>query len=94
MALTIERSKVVMERYGDHSLARSAMKFLQYSFIVPYWLYYNPFERELEHFITCIQSGRSPIISSQDGREGLLIVLKAIESAHKGTKVRIEPDWL
>jgi predicted dehydrogenase len=92
MALTIERSKVVMERYGDHSLARLAMKFIKYSFIVPYWLYYNPFERELEHFITCIQSGSLPIISSEDGKEGLLIVLKAIESAHTGTKVRIEPS--
>ena len=89
MALTIERSKVIVERYGDHSLARLAMKFIQYSFIIPYWLYYNPFERELEHFITCIQSGTSPLISSEDGREGLKIALKAIESAHTGRKIQI-----
>jgi predicted dehydrogenase len=89
LALTIERSKVIVERYGDHSLARLAMKFIQYSFIVPYWLYYNPFERELEHFITCIQSGTSPLISSEDGREGLNIALKALESAHTGRKIQI-----
>jgi len=89
MALTIERSKVVMEPYGDHSLARLAMKFVQYSFIVPYWLYYNPFEKELKHFINCIQTGAAPLISSEDGREGLKISLKAIESAHTGRKIRI-----
>jgi len=89
MALTIERSKVVVERYGHHSLARLAMKFIQYGFIIPYWLYYNPFERELQHFITCILTGNSPLVSSEDGRTGLKIALKAVESAHSGRKIQL-----
>ena len=87
MALTVERSKIVTERYGDHSLARLAAKFVQYSFIIPYWLYYNPFERELDHFVTCIRTGTAPLVSSEDGRAGLEIALKAIESAHSGRKI-------
>lgn len=89
MALTVERSKVVVENYGYHSLARLAMKFIQYGFIIPYWLYYNPFQRELEHFIMCIQTGASPLVSSEDGREGLKIALTAVESAHKREKIRM-----
>ncbi|MCK5515005.1 MAG: Gfo/Idh/MocA family oxidoreductase [Deltaproteobacteria bacterium] len=89
MALTIERSKVVVEKYGHHSLARLAMKFIQYGFIIPYWLYYNPFKRELEHFIMCIKTGVSPLVSSEDGREGLKIALKAVESAHTRQKIRL-----
>ncbi len=87
MALTIERSKVVVEKYSHHSLAHLAMKFIQYGFIIPYWLYYNPFERELEHFIMCIRTGTSPLVSSEDGRTGLKIALKAIESAHTRKKM-------
>ena len=87
-ALTIERSKVIVEPYGHHSLARLAMKFIQYSFIVPYWLYYNPFQRELEHFISALQQAH-PIISSEDGKVSLEIALKAIESAHIGKKIQL-----
>ncbi|KPJ58404.1 MAG: hypothetical protein AMJ42_03320 [Deltaproteobacteria bacterium DG_8] len=89
MALTIERGKVVVERYGHYSLAMLVMKFIKYSFIIPYWLFYNPFERELEHFIECIRKGASPAISSEDGKESLEIALKAIESAHSGKKVQM-----
>lgn len=90
MALTIERSKVVVEEYGHHSLPRLVMKFVRYSFIIPYWLYYNPFERELEHFISCIRTSVPPLVSSEDGREGLKIALKAVESARTRKKIRME----
>lgn len=89
MALTIERSKMIVEKYGHYSLSRLAMKFIKYSFIIPYWLFYNPFERELEHFIKCIRTGVSPAVSSEDGKVSLEIALKAIESAHSGKKIQL-----
>lgn len=89
MALTIERSKVVVERYGHYSLGVLAMKFLKYSCIIPYWLFYNPFQRELEHFITCIRTGALPTTSSKDGKISLEIALKAIESARSGKKLHL-----
>jgi len=84
MALTVERSKVILERYGDYSLARLAMKFIRYSFIIPYWLYYNPFQRELEHFIGCIRTATPPLTSSEDGKISLTIALDALKSARSG----------
>lgn len=88
-ALTIERSKVIVEPFSQYSLARLALKFIKYSFIVPYWLYYNPFQRELEHFIQCITAGTPPTTSSEDGRISLAIALKAIESAQSGRKLQL-----
>ena len=41
-ALTVERCKVITEPYGSHSLAKMLIKYICYSSIVPYWLYYNP----------------------------------------------------
>ena len=89
MALTIERSKVIVEHYSHYSLVRLALKFIRYSFIIPYWLYYNPFQRELEHFIQCIRSGASPTTSSVDGKVSLEIALKALESARSGKKIQL-----
>jgi predicted dehydrogenase len=88
-ALTIERSKVVIEPFSQYSLPQLALKFIKYSFIVPYWLYYNPFQRELEHFIQCITTGTPPITSSEDGKISLAIALKAIESAQSGKKLQL-----
>jgi len=89
MALTIERSKVIVERYSHYSLVQLALKFIRYSFIIPYWLNYNPFQRELEHFIECIRTGASPTTSSVDGKVSLEIALKALESAHSGKKLQL-----
>lgn len=88
MALTIERSKVVVEKYGHHSLVRLALKFIQYGLIIPYWLYYNPFQRELEHFIMCIRTGTPPLVSSEDGKISLAIALDALKSARSGNKIK------
>jgi len=89
MALTVERSKVVAETYSDYSLARLVLKFIQYSLIIPYWLYYNPFQRELEHFIGCIRTATPPVTSSEDGKVSLAIALKALESARSGRKINL-----
>ena len=75
--------------FGQYSLNRLAVKFIKYSFIIPYWLYYNPFQRELEHFIRCITTGTRPITSSEDGKISLEIALKAIESAQSGKKIQL-----
>lgn len=89
MALTVERGKVIMEKYGHYSLGMLVLKFIKYSFIIPYWLFYNPFQRELEHFITCLRTGASPIVTSEDGKVSLEIALKAMESAYTGKKIQV-----
>ncbi len=88
-ALTIERCKVVTEGHSSHSLARMFSKYLLYSFIIPYWLYYNPFESQARDFTACIIKGTAPSISSKDGRESLAIACAAYESARKGEKIRL-----
>lgn len=90
MALTVERSKVIAEAYSDYSLARLVLKFIRYSLIIPYWLYYNPFQKELEHFIACIRKGTPPCTSSEDGKVSLAIALKALESARSGRKIHFD----
>lgn len=79
--LSVERCKVVTENYGDHSLAGMFCKYLLFSCIVPYWLYYNPFEREARAFTDCIRQGTAPPVTSEDGRESLAIACAAYESA-------------
>ncbi len=90
-SLSVERCKVVTEKYGSHSLGKMALKNMQYSFIVPYWLFYNPFERELLDFVSCIKNGTQPPITSIDGRESLEIACAAYESARTGNKIKINP---
>jgi len=52
------------------------MKFIAYSFIIPYWLLYNPFKKEVEHFISCIRTGDTPLATSEDGKISLEIAQK------------------
>ena len=87
--LTVERCKVVTENFSAHSLARMFMKFVLYSCIVPYWLYYNPFERQARDFIDCVATGSAPSITSADGRESLAIACAAYESARSGKKIQL-----
>lgn len=89
MALTIERGAVITEPYGDHSLGLMVLKFIAYSFIIPYWLLYNPFQKQLEHFTACIRNGTQPLSTSEDGRTSLAIALKAVESARTGKKISL-----
>jgi UDP-N-acetylglucosamine 3-dehydrogenase len=89
MALTIERGTVITEPYGDHSLGLLVLKFIAYSFIIPYWLLYNPFQKQVEHFIASIRNGTRPLSTSEDGKISLAIALKAVESAHTGKKISL-----
>jgi predicted dehydrogenase len=89
MALTVERGKVIIENYGQYSLASMVCKFVGYSFIIPYWFFYNPFQKELEHFISCIRTGEKPLVTSEDGRISLEIALRALESAQTGQKIKV-----
>jgi len=89
MALTVERGRVVVEPYGDYSLGALVMRFIKYSLMVPYWLLYNPFTRELQHFLDCIRTGAAPAATSMDGKISLEIVLAAKESARSGKKISL-----
>lgn len=89
MALTVERGKVIMEKYGDYSLGTLVMKFIAYCFIIPYWLLYNPFQKEVAHFISCIKTGNTPLATSEDGKISLEIALRAKESAQSGKKIKL-----
>jgi len=87
MALTVERGKVIMEGYSNYSLQMLVLKYIKYCFLVPYWLLYNPFQRETGHFISCIKSGTTPCATSEDGKISLEIALRAKESARSGQKI-------
>ena len=89
MAITVERSKVVLEKFGHHSFGQMLLRFVQYNLIIPYWLYYNPFEKELRHFISCVRQEALPEITSEDGRINLAIALAAIKSAKTGEKIQL-----
>lgn len=86
-ALTVERSAVVTTAFGAHSLGKMLADYIRYSLIIPYWLFYNPFESELRDFISCIRSGGMPSITSKDGRESLEIACAAYESARTGKTI-------
>jgi UDP-N-acetylglucosamine 3-dehydrogenase len=86
-ALTIERGAVIAEPYGNYSLGLLVMKFIAYNLIIPYWLLYNPFQKQLEHFTASIRNGTRPLSTSEDGKISLAIALKAVESARTGKKI-------
>jgi len=65
------------------------MKFIAYCFIIPYWLLYNPFQKEVAHFISCIKTGNTPLATSEDGKISLEIALRAKESAQSGKKIKL-----
>jgi UDP-N-acetylglucosamine 3-dehydrogenase len=49
----------------------------------------SPYEKELEHFIHCIESGEAPIVQAQDACEALRIGLAATESVLTGESVTL-----
>jgi len=49
----------------------------------------SPYEKELEHFIHCIEAGDEPIVQTQDAREALRIGLAATESVLTGEAVML-----
>jgi predicted dehydrogenase len=49
----------------------------------------NAFVAEIEDFVGCLETGRRPINTEQEGTDVLEVILAAYESAEKGTIVRI-----
>jgi UDP-N-acetylglucosamine 3-dehydrogenase len=49
----------------------------------------SPYEKELEHFVHCIESGEEPIVRAQDACEALRISLAATESVLTGEPVTL-----
>lgn len=49
----------------------------------------SPYYLELRHFVDCLQTGATPAITPQDGREAVRIALAAIESASTGKPVTL-----
>jgi UDP-N-acetylglucosamine 3-dehydrogenase len=49
----------------------------------------SPYEKELEHFVNCIESGEEPIVQAHDACEALRISLAATESVLTGKPVTL-----
>ncbi len=49
----------------------------------------NPYRLELAHFLECLEAGRPPSITGQDGREAVRIALAALESIETGKPVTL-----
>jgi myo-inositol 2-dehydrogenase / D-chiro-inositol 1-dehydrogenase len=47
------------------------------------------YPQELKHFIQCIREGKEPVVTGEDGRAVLEIILAAYESAGTGRKVKL-----
>jgi UDP-N-acetylglucosamine 3-dehydrogenase len=50
----------------------------------------TPFQRELSHFIDCIETGKQPIVTAEDGYKAMEIAFAAKESAESGKPVLLE----
>ncbi len=46
-------------------------------------------KREVKHFVDCIREGTEPLVSGEDGKKALELVLKAYESARLGRAVAV-----
>jgi len=44
-------------------------------------------QREVQHFVECIQNGKQPLVSGEDGKRAVELCLKAYESAREGKEV-------
>ncbi|NOZ59702.1 MAG: Gfo/Idh/MocA family oxidoreductase [Euryarchaeota archaeon] len=51
----------------------------------------EPLLNEISHFIECVEGGREPIVSGEDGRHVLEVALAAIRSYRAGRVVDISP---
>ena len=49
----------------------------------------DPYYREIAHFLSCLESGESFLVSPQDGLEAVRIALAAIESLRTGRAVDV-----
>ena len=51
--------------------------------------YAEAYAAELDHFVTCIETGTQPEVGFTDGRAALALAEAAVESAHTGRVVRL-----
>lgn len=54
------------------------------------------FPQEMQHFIDCVQHGRQPLVTGDDGRATLEAIYAAYESARTGARVALPftpPEW-
>jgi UDP-N-acetylglucosamine 3-dehydrogenase len=49
----------------------------------------NPYQLELQHFIDCVETGASPMVTGEDGLKSVEIALAALESIRTGKPVTI-----
>ena len=55
--------------------------------------YGEAYAAELDHFVTCIETGRTPDVGAQDGRRAMILCEAALASAKSGRfELRLEPD--
>jgi myo-inositol 2-dehydrogenase/D-chiro-inositol 1-dehydrogenase len=47
------------------------------------------FHGEMAHFVDCVQNGREPLLSGEDGRAVLEVIFAAYQSARTGSKVAL-----
>src|SRR5882672_12098985 len=47
------------------------------------------FHAEMAHFVDCVQNGREPLLSGEDGRAVLEVIFAAYQSARTGSKVAL-----
>ncbi|MGC8862696.1 MAG: Gfo/Idh/MocA family oxidoreductase, partial [Armatimonadota bacterium] len=50
---------------------------------------HNPYYLELQHFITCLEEGRKPDVTAEDGLEAVRIAEAALRSISTGRPVAL-----
>ena len=50
----------------------------------------EPLQKELEHFVTCVREGETPLESGIDGKHALKVALAAIESYNSDSIIKVD----
>ena len=75
-----ERSLKIYKRKTDHVKSLSDIKAIH-----PRLEKYDPLERQLAHFVDCVQHGKEPLVSGQHGRDAIDLareIIKAMQVHH------------
>ncbi|MDP2939828.1 MAG: Gfo/Idh/MocA family oxidoreductase [Candidatus Omnitrophota bacterium] len=88
-ALRLFRGKTLIEDLKKrHTLLSTFIRYCMESFILPYRIIMEkPFEREVEHFINCTQGKCNSLLSAENARTNLDIILKALDSVNNGKRI-------
>lgn len=89
MALRLFRGKMLIEDLKKkHTLMSTFMRYCAESFILPHRiLSERPFDREIDHFVSCIRDKRESPLNGINARANLDIALRALDSAKNGNRV-------